>query len=891
MKKFGVISLNVCVALVCLQSLSFAQDLNTGLVAYWPFCDCSAKDHTGNGHDGTLVRGPTCVAGIYDSAFQFHGSDWIAVPFSSAFDIPTDSALTLAAWVKPSSIGGYQALVVKGSDAWDYGLYIDISGSFMFGCSWPNHETFSTTRPQAGQWYHVVGVYRKSSWKIFVNGVLEDQVAKGTPIGRSMNPLGMAIKGNYQKDMYSGILDEVRFYDRALSDSEVMALYLWRGPGTFALSTSSEKINGHGCVPFDTAVHFWAEGCGPSAVSLDSVWISGATAFRGKNLGRVPRLVFADDSVGLEYLSNTYLPDTSLLHLRFHSGNLFGDTAVSLFGSGGGGPSALSINEKMFMWARCSGLDTIVPFGIEGCLPSTAMLDSAWIEGSSAFQLYDVRKSPRYLGARDSIGVRYAPSNHLLDTSWLHMRFDLGAGTRDTSIELMGTNRGTPATLSVNPEEFMWSICTELDTAVPLSIIGCLTALTKLDTAWIGGSAAFQISDFRSTPRVLRPKDSIQLHYAPDPNGADTSWLHLRYDLGAGAIDTIIGLFGASASTPPTLLLPTERTFLRTACSGSLDSTLPLGILGCLPKQSKLDSIWIDGSQTFRINDVRKLPRVLSPNDSIPLRYAPRGRSIDTGLLHIRYDFGGVMHDTTLSLLGTSSSPFIGSNAYQHLAIRSGALGESVTMPLQEDLSAQAYLMASWSNLKSLTALISFDSTKLTYLSYVAPLGWTASSVVPHGNSLQFSITNVSSSPTNPLDMGSALFTVHGRHAGMTLVALNDLWLKIGDSSDEVCLGTTEDELWGVEIIQQSSSVSSTALSSPIQVHPNPFEDRISIDDPDRIITSVEIVDVLGRSTTSEVLWKDREAVVETANLPAGLYIVVCHMHDKTHSIRMMKAH
>lgn len=36
-------------------------DLNDGLVAHWSFDDCSAKDNSGNGHDGTINGNPQCV--------------------------------------------------------------------------------------------------------------------------------------------------------------------------------------------------------------------------------------------------------------------------------------------------------------------------------------------------------------------------------------------------------------------------------------------------------------------------------------------------------------------------------------------------------------------------------------------------------------------------------------------------------------------------------------------------------------------------------------------------------------------------------------------------------------------------------------------------------------
>jgi photosystem II stability/assembly factor-like uncharacterized protein len=83
--------------------------------------------------------------------------------------------------------------------------------------------------------------------------------------------------------------------------------------------------------------------------------------------------------------------------------------------------------------------DTSIHLNIVGCGTPTGILDSLWLTGPSAFQIADSRKSPRSLASEDSILVSYKSSNGP-DTSVLHLRYDIGFGARDTTIQLIGVS-------------------------------------------------------------------------------------------------------------------------------------------------------------------------------------------------------------------------------------------------------------------------------------------------------------------------------------------------------------------------------------------------------------------------------------------------------------------
>ncbi len=242
-------------------------------------------------------------------------------------------------------------------------------------------------------------------------------------------------------------------------------------------------------------------------------------------------------------------------------------------------------------------------------------------------------------------------------------------------------------------------------------------------------------------------------------------------------------------------------------------------------------------------------------------------------------DFSG--NDTVYQY---SSSPQDG-HSYQHLAIRSGLAGQQVTMPMAEDIGDTAFLLTSWKNLTSLTATISFDSSKLAFQSINPPAGWTMGTTTNHGNSVTFVLNNAASSPARPLDMGSAVFQVKDVPSGMTLIVLNDLQFYVGSSVDALCLGSSEDEMWGIEIVRSASGVGSAVAPGRVAVRPNPFEDHLIVDDPGNTITAVEIFDALGREMISGTNLSD----VHTSALLPGTYVVVCHTRTDLQTFHVSK--
>ncbi|HWQ90931.1 MAG TPA: LamG-like jellyroll fold domain-containing protein, partial [Clostridia bacterium] len=86
-------------------------------------------------------------------------------------------------------------------------------------------EAFSTTLVATGVWYHVAGVRGPNTIEIYVNGVLERQTNVNFPQDYSTRPLFFGSSGESWDRKFSGTLDEVSLYDRALTAGEIASLY------------------------------------------------------------------------------------------------------------------------------------------------------------------------------------------------------------------------------------------------------------------------------------------------------------------------------------------------------------------------------------------------------------------------------------------------------------------------------------------------------------------------------------------------------------------------------------------------------------------------------------------------------------------------------------------
>lgn len=210
------------------ESLEDRRLLVANPIAHWPLDDgagTTASDISGNGHDGTLVSGPTWSgSGQFGGALDFDGTN-DQVEVSS---IPQGwSAITVAAWVKNDT--GADGTTNDIMSRWNFPssrswvLTHHKNDQYFFEIS---GKSFLTGGTVSTDWTHVAGTYDQATgtMRLYVNGseVASQSGLSGTLPTSSANVIlgGQQNPSNY----FDGLIDDARIYDRELTPTEVATL-------------------------------------------------------------------------------------------------------------------------------------------------------------------------------------------------------------------------------------------------------------------------------------------------------------------------------------------------------------------------------------------------------------------------------------------------------------------------------------------------------------------------------------------------------------------------------------------------------------------------------------------------------------------------------------------
>jgi RNA polymerase sigma-70 factor (ECF subfamily) len=214
-----------------------------GLLGDWRFDEPGAvvRDLSGQGNDCVAAPAGTVPArtpGVRGKALLLDGHTWLecARPESLA---GLGRELTIALWVRPTTLRGWQALVARqlGTGKDDYFLLGVRDGELISkGDLWKSAIRRTVPR-NAGEWFHVAVVQGSDSRRVlYVDGVPQKSSSRSLAVplggGTSRITVGAAINGpdrTVSEEQFQGALDELRLYDRALSAAEVSALAA-RGP-------------------------------------------------------------------------------------------------------------------------------------------------------------------------------------------------------------------------------------------------------------------------------------------------------------------------------------------------------------------------------------------------------------------------------------------------------------------------------------------------------------------------------------------------------------------------------------------------------------------------------------------------------------------------------------
>lgn len=201
-----------------------------GLIAWYPF-NGNTNDYSGYGHNEVNSQGlssATGESGQANGAYNFNGTtSRINATYTTALNIARPG-MTMSAWVNIETIGSSTRAILSRNSP--YLLWIEPDNSLRSGLSAGGSWYWSSTAPGTlplNQWIFVTVTYDGTTRNTYLNGA---HVTTDTSLTGNIITNTIALNIGYDaccgsRYYFDGSMDDIRLYNRALSDQEVGQLY------------------------------------------------------------------------------------------------------------------------------------------------------------------------------------------------------------------------------------------------------------------------------------------------------------------------------------------------------------------------------------------------------------------------------------------------------------------------------------------------------------------------------------------------------------------------------------------------------------------------------------------------------------------------------------------
>jgi hypothetical protein len=228
----------------CEDPQAECAELNKGLLAYYPF-NGSFNDESGNGNNATAKNGAVLTSdflGRTNKAAGFDGvNDYLIVPGSSKLDA---DAISVSFQVMVNNSNRRNVTVSRinfetgesvifgvhesqpADNKWNFGVTPgtdDCTKQYPYD---PTLGVYANPPIQAGRWYNVIVTFGAGKQNFYIDGVLHNSVTRTFSNAKKCPNGDLMIGGWWKNDIVSidGKLDEVRLYNRVLTDCEIAKL-------------------------------------------------------------------------------------------------------------------------------------------------------------------------------------------------------------------------------------------------------------------------------------------------------------------------------------------------------------------------------------------------------------------------------------------------------------------------------------------------------------------------------------------------------------------------------------------------------------------------------------------------------------------------------------------
>ena len=206
-----------------------------GLVGWWPF-NGNANDESGNGNDG-VVNGATLTEdrfGNADKAYHFQNS--FIVCQSPSFTFSETSTYSATTWVRFDQFPDQGEIIFSGTLAANNFVWlIDTQGPILrYGTAKQQNDTWYVAQYPVSAlsldvWYNLTITYMNGNQKLYLNGNLigAAQYSNSNSISTILPLCFGAVYDNSNNTFayFSGDIDDIAVYNRALTEQEIQNLY------------------------------------------------------------------------------------------------------------------------------------------------------------------------------------------------------------------------------------------------------------------------------------------------------------------------------------------------------------------------------------------------------------------------------------------------------------------------------------------------------------------------------------------------------------------------------------------------------------------------------------------------------------------------------------------
>jgi len=211
--------------------------LPTSLVSYWDLEEASGTRYdlvgSNNLSDNNTVTGGTGKVGE-GAVFATANTEHLKAVDNASWDLTTTNDKSFSVWIKPANLSNNYAILSRWNESPEAGgknflFRLNTTGKLQAwvgtGATTGVTTGETTTTLSAGTWYHAVVTWSGTvddKMRIYVNGSLDTTGATASP-GAASGPL--YIGESSSASPFDGSMDEIGWWDKALTSTEITALY------------------------------------------------------------------------------------------------------------------------------------------------------------------------------------------------------------------------------------------------------------------------------------------------------------------------------------------------------------------------------------------------------------------------------------------------------------------------------------------------------------------------------------------------------------------------------------------------------------------------------------------------------------------------------------------